>query len=137
MRRDTADPTAETPYTGYDDPDSSPFLLDRIRRNLVDTSENSLMDRVILVPDGGENILLSYRELKKNPVINRPGIVIIWEAGTASALDDGRVGGGRDVGSANAFSSLLDGRSLTFEIRSGKIYDRETGTEWNSRGSCP
>ena len=127
-------PYGRNPYAGYDGPGDSPFLLDRIRRNLVDTSKNGLLDRVLLVPLKEGDILLSYRELRENPVVNKQGLVIFWEEGTASPLDANRIAGGRDVGSANAFSSSIDGRDLSFELRGGTLYDMETGTHWTSLG---
>jgi Protein of unknown function (DUF3179) len=126
-------PYGRNPYEGYDDPDASPFLLDRIRRKLIDDSENALLDRVILVP--GENkILISYKQLRQNPVFNSETAFIFWSAGTASALDKGRVGGGRDVGTANAFYPFANSQRLTFELHDKGFRDIQTGTIWNSLG---
>jgi hypothetical protein len=129
-------PYGRNPYEGDDGEGKSPFLLDRVRRNLVDTSQMGLLDRVLLVPREGEDLLLSYKELRENPVVNAEDIVVFWEAGTASPLDGRRIAGGRDIGTANAFSPSLDGRRLSFRLKDGAIYDRETGSRWSGRGTA-
>lgn len=126
-------PYGRNPYEGYDDPEASPFLLDKIRRRQIDDSENALLDRVILVP-GDNRILISYKELRQNPVFNSESAVIFWSDGTASALDKGRVGAGRDVGTANAFYPFVGTRQLTFEVHQMGFRDIQTETIWNSLG---
>ena len=63
-------------------------------------------------------------------------MVIFWAAGTASALDASSIAGGRDVGSANAYSRLVDGRELHFSVEDGGVVDQETGSEWNLLGQA-
>lgn len=135
LSRDTgySRPYGRNPYEGYDDPGATPFLLDRVRRKQVDDSEYALLDRVLLVP-GRENILVSYRELRQEGVYNSDEAVVFWTPGTASALDKKRVGGGRDVGSANAFSPYAGSVRLVFESHPGGFRDRQTGSVWNSLG---
>jgi hypothetical protein len=61
-------------------------------------------------------------------------IVVLWEAGTASALDQRRIAEGRDVGASGVFVPVADGRRLTFEVRGGTFLDRQTGSEWTLSG---
>jgi hypothetical protein len=50
-------------------------------------------------------------------------IVILWQAGTASALDAASVAGGRDVGAAAAYSRIVDERTLTFQRDGERLTD--------------
>jgi Protein of unknown function (DUF3179) len=61
-------------------------------------------------------------------------VAVFREPGTASALDEGAVAAGRDVGSAAVFSRRLDGRILTFRSEGDLIVDEQTGSEWNPLG---
>ncbi len=98
------------------------------------------MARVVTVDLGGEAIAYPYDVLQTVRVVNdtvggKP-VVVFWSGGTASALDNSAVAGGRDVGSAAVFSPELDSRRLTFHIAGEWITDTETGSEWNLLGKA-
>ena len=63
-------------------------------------------------------------------------LVVIWESGTASALDASGIASGRDVGSAAVFERDLDGQTLSFSFEDGEIVDDQTGSEWNVLGEA-
>ena len=79
-----------------------------------------------------------YEVLRESPTINDvvdgEPVAVLWQKGTASALDEDSVGAGRDVGSAGVFSRRLDGSTLTFRSEGGTILDEETGSAWNALG---
>ena len=59
-------------------------------------------------------------------------MVVFWTEGTASAPDMPNVASGRDVGSANAFSPVLDKERLTFSAQDDIFFkDENTGCIWN------
>ncbi len=122
------------PYAGYDDVDNSPFLYEG-----PDTPGTlPPMARVITVDSGGEAVAYPYDVLWHARVVNDTvggePVVVLWERGTASALDEGAVAAGRDVGSAGVFSRTLDGRTLTFRSEGDRIVDEQTGSEWSPLG---
>ena len=124
----------QNPYAGYDDVDSSPLLYEG-----PDTpGDLPPMARVITVDAEGEPVAYPYEVLRETPAVNDvvdgEPVAILWQEGTASALDENSVEAGRDVGSAGVFSRRLDGRALTFHSEGGTILDEETGTEWNALG---
>jgi hypothetical protein len=49
-------------------------------------------------------------------------------------LDSTQIREGRDVGAAVAYSRVLDGTTLDFEFKDGKIFDVQTDSEWNILG---
>jgi thiol-disulfide isomerase/thioredoxin len=121
------------PYAGYDDVNQTPFLYDGPR-----TPGRLLpMERVVTVELNGEPVAYPYTLMQEvhvvNDVVGREPIVVLWEAGTASALDSGSVAQGRDVGTVNTFSRNLDDRTLVFRYDGERIVDG-TGSEWNVLG---
>jgi hypothetical protein len=126
----------QNPYAGYDDIDSSPFLYDG-----PDTpGDLPPMARVIAVDAEEGPVAYPYEVLRDSPAINDvvdgEPIVVLWQRGTASALDESSIDAGRDVGSAGVFSRRLDGETLTFRSEGDAILDRETGSEWSVLGEA-
>ena len=69
-----------------------------------------------------------------NDTIAAADVVVLWEPGTASALDSGEIAEGRDVGAGAAFLREMDGEVLDFSFDGVKIVDEQTGSEWNVLG---
>lgn len=124
------------PYTGYDNINSSPFLY----RGPDTPDALPAVARVLTVDLGEEAVAYPYSILEEikvvNDTIDGEDIVVFWEAGTASALDSSSIAEGRDVGTANAFSRLVDGESLTFSFDGENIVDDKTGSVWNILGQA-
>ncbi|MDQ3637635.1 MAG: DUF3179 domain-containing protein, partial [Actinomycetota bacterium] len=126
----------QNPYAGYDDVDSSPFLY----RGPGTPGDLPPMARVITVDAQGESVAYPYEVLRESPatndVVDGEPIAVLWQRGTASALDKKSIDAGRDVGSAGVFARKLDGRTLTFRSEGGGIFDEQTGSEWNVLGEA-
>ena len=124
------------PYTNYDDLDRSPFLYE----GPATPGDLPQMARVLGVDVEGEAVAYPYGGLESARVINDAvggvPIVVLWQPGTASALDAARIAEGDDVGSATALSRELDGRTLTFALEGDRIVDEETGSEWSFFGEA-
>lgn len=78
------------PYRGYDT-SRRPFLYN----GEMPPHGIGPLERVVRVGDRAWPL----SRLRDEPVINEAGIEVTWVAGQASALDTGRIGRGRDVGS--------------------------------------
>lgn len=126
-------PYGSNPYNGYDG-SPRPFLYDGPET----PGGLSPMTRVLHVDVAGESAVYPYTLLRNKRLIQDEiagvPIVVIWQPGTASALDATSVASGRDVGSANAFRRVLDGRTLEFAFRDGRITDTDTGSSWDVAG---
>jgi hypothetical protein len=122
------------PYVGYDDVDSSPFLF----RGPATPGALPPMARVLTVDLNGEAVAYPYDVLAErvvvNDVVGGQPVAVFWQSGVASALDSGSIAQGRDVGSAAAYSPMVDGRQLTLINQRGRIVDAETGSVWNLLG---
>ena len=93
-----------------------------------------------MIATPNEAVAYPYEVLSQVRVINdqvdgQP-ILILWQKGVASALDTSIISEGNDVGSAAAYSRLLDNRMLTFEWSNEQVRDVETGTIWDIFGNA-
>jgi hypothetical protein len=98
------------------------------------------MTRVLTVDINDEAVAYPFGLMREGNVINDmvggEDIVVLWAEGTASALDTQNIPDGQEVGSAVAYSRLLDDMTLTFIITDGKILDEQTNSEWNILGQA-
>ncbi len=121
------------PYSGYDKPGNRPFLM----RGPLDRRLPA-MERVAAVEFGGKAKAYPFGKLRQVGVVNDElggeVYVVIFRAGTRSALDGSLISDSRDVGTAVVYSRMLDGKRLTFERKGKKVVDRETGSHWNIMG---
>ncbi len=137
LSRDTGNPRdyGRNPYPGYDRADQAPFLFEGVVDGRVAPKE-----RVVTVDSADEAVAYPYSELRKVGLVNDrvagQAIVVIWESGTASALDAPLIDEGQDVGSTGVFSPEADGRSLTLRrvAPDAPIRDVETGSTWDVTG---
>ncbi len=124
------------PYAGYDNVNSSPFLY----RGPETPGVLPAVARVLTIDLNGEAVAYPYDVLQGvrmvNDTVGGTEVVVLWQGGTASALDASRIAEGRDVGAASAYSRVLDGETLTFSLDGGRIVDDQTGSEWNVLGQA-
>jgi hypothetical protein len=123
------------PYLGYDDMDSSPFLLSG-----VPDPRLRPMERVVAVTLEGMDKAYPYRVLAQQRVVydtvGAQPIVVLYSTGTASALDAGSMAQSRDVGATGVFLPQLDGRAITLVAHGDAFIDTETRSTWNILGKA-
>ncbi|MBI3827342.1 MAG: DUF3179 domain-containing protein [Candidatus Rokubacteria bacterium] len=121
------------PYGSYDQPELRPFLF-----NGRPDTRRPPKERVVGVKIGETAKAYPWPILAERRVlhdaIDREALVIFFQPGALSALDDARIERSRAVGATAVYSRMLDGKSLTFEANEGGFRDRETGTTWNLLG---
>jgi len=121
------------PYADYDEPMVGPFLY----RGQLDPRRPP-KERVVGVQIGDTARAYPWPVLKHAQVINDTlagePIVVLYQPGTLSALDQTQMEQSRDVGAATVFSRRLGDRVLTFEAAGASFRDRETGSLWNLLG---
>ena len=123
------------PYAGYDRQESP---IRRFFRGRPD-ARLPAMERVVAVDFNNESIAVPFSVLREKRVVAEEvggmPIVVFWAPGTASALDNGRIHRGRDVGSSGVFDPRIGGRSLRFTPDGdGQFTDIETGSTWDILG---
>ncbi|CAN5626092.1 DUF3179 domain-containing protein [soil metagenome] len=122
------------PYVGYDDRRNSP-IASFFRRD----SDPRLpaMERVVAL-ELGKGWAVAFETMREqrvvNAVVERTPLAVFWQPGAASALDQGEISRGRDVGQTAVFDRRLEGRTLTFRAAGGGFQDAETGSRWDLAG---
>ena len=125
-------PYETPPYAGYANSDRNPFAYPgQVDRTLPVTS------RVLALNTDEKAVVYPFEFLAENPVINDVSdgidIVAVFDATTNSSFNI--YDRTREIaGSAAAFSRVVDGKALTFEIRSEGLVDIETGSIWTLSG---
>ena len=99
------------PYAGYDSVDSSPLFATRNE----DDDRLPPKERVVYVEVGDQAFAVPYPSLARARTIEiattEGTLVVHWEPGVASALDEAEIAAGRDVGAARVH---VDGESIPF-----------------------
>ena len=122
------------PYTGYDST-TSPFLFlgtpdDRLRAT----------ERVLGYHKGDTAVAYPLSAISRKKLIedsiDGQNVVIFFEPGQVSALDNASIERSKEVGSASMYIPEVDGRQLTFMVDGSKILDNETGSTWNVFGQA-
>ena len=123
----------QNPYAGYDSRRGPypGFFSGKIPGDLP------AMERVAAL-DIGDGWAVGFAALARLGAVNATfgglNFVVLWEEGSASAVDQRSISGGRDVGQSAVFDRRLGERVLTFERRDGRFRDKETGSNWNLAG---
>jgi hypothetical protein len=123
------------PYRGYDASDRTPFWLSGAPDPRLPP-----MERVVAITLEGQDKAYPYRVLAERRVVydtvGSQTVVVLYHAGTASALDGGRIAASRDVGATGVFLPQLDGRAVTLVAQGDAFIDRETQSTWNILGKA-
>ncbi|TAK21308.1 MAG: DUF3179 domain-containing protein [Chloroflexota bacterium] len=123
------------PYVGYDRIDQPPFLF----QGKLD-GRLPPMERVVVLEVGEEAVAYPFRVLRQRRIITDSvaggPLVVLYQPGTASALDAPEIARSRDIGAAGVFRPEVDGRILSFEWRNDTFVDRETGSRWSVLGKA-
>mgnify|MGYP001812909489 CR=1 FL=1 len=125
------------PYTGYDDPEGTPFLF----RGALD-ERTGAMARVVGIDLAGSSVAYLLDAIRQgqghatNTSVDGTDLVILWTPGQASALDDEVIAEGVDVGSVGVFMAQVDGTTLTFTHTDDGFVDSGTGSVWSITGEA-
>ncbi len=123
------------PYRSYDQPQLAPFLF----QGRLDP-RRAPKERVVGIKLGETARAYPWPVLAERRVVHdRVGdqdVVILYQPGTLSALDDDEIKHSRAVGATGAFRRVLEGRSLTFGATAEGFRDRETGSTWTVLGGA-
>lgn len=138
LSRETGYPRdyGHNPYLGYDDVNNPPFLY----QGPTTPGQLAPVARVLTIDLNGEAVAYPYETLEKigavNDTVGGEAVAVFWRAGTVSPLDSASTGSGRDVGTAAAFSRMVNEQTLTFMAKDGIIKDKETGSTWSILGAA-
>ena len=96
------------------------------------------MERVVDIENGGHYKIYPFKKIKKKKVINDDfngkRVAIFYSGKTVSVLDEKNIKDSHHIGTVTVFSSIVDGRRLTFKHKKGKFVDLETNSVWDITG---
>jgi hypothetical protein len=125
------------PYGGYDS-SGFPFLFDGEPDDRLHP-----LARVLGIAAGGDLVAFPYLTLEDlavggraavNATVGGEPVVILWQAGTVSAVDDQQIPESRDVGAVGGFGRRLGGHTLSFTATASGFVDEQTGSLWSISG---
>ncbi len=121
------------PYPGYDDITSQPFLFE----GEVD-GRFTAMTRVVGIELEESALAVPLVLLRERGVVPMTvagqDLTVWWLPGTVSALDEGAIVDGDDIGATGVFVPIVDGNALTFTPLGDGFTDEQTGSTWNLLG---
>lgn len=124
----------QNPYAGYDS-SARPFLYLGEPDPRIHATE-----RVLGYFKGDTAVAYPLPVIQEEQIIedtlDGQDVVIFYEPGQASALDQSSIENSKRVGSAGMFIPEINGQTLTFAMEDDKIVDNETGSEWNVFGQA-
>jgi len=124
----------DNPYVGYDTRRSplAGFVSARADDRLP------AMERVVAIDLGGETVAVPFTSLSEDRAVRvEVGgelLWVLWQEGTASALDTDRIATGRDVGASAVFYGRAGGRPLRLEPHDDGFRDRTSGSIFDLAG---
>lgn len=123
------------PYVGYDQPDTGLLF-----HTDPDDDRLALKARIIALTGDDETVAVERDAVAEQGVLeftlDGAGLVAWHVPGQVSALEDGRVAGGSDIGSVAVYVPTAGGEELTFAAADGTFTDAETESTWNILGEA-
>lgn len=126
-----------TPYVGYDQPTTKPFLFDGKSDDRLPPKER------VVAPLDGQPLAVPLSLVAQRRMVDLGDrgrdVVIFAAAGLRSALDAAELSAGHMIPAAGVFVPRAGGRRLTFHhsgAAAGLFVDDQTGTSWNILGEA-
>lgn len=120
-------------YAGYDGEWGYPHMLGRAPDLRLPS-----MERALGLAVNGQARAYPFSALADARVVNDSvggeSVVVFYEPGALSPFAGADGGERRAVGAATAYQASVGGIRLTFELRDGRVVDRQTGSEWSALG---
>lgn len=143
LSKNTGIPNAEESYginfyKNYDDPNNKPY--DRFFSPDEVDPRLPAMERIVDIRSSGEFKVYPFSAVKKNGVINDEfngkNVVLFYQPGTISVLDEKEIKNSKDVGMVTVFKPYFDGKLLKFKKIGDKFIDENTNSVWDITGRC-
>ncbi len=126
------------PYVHYDSISKNPYSRFFDEKNV--DGRLPAMERIIDIQDDGEYKVYPFTAIAEEGVINdqfkSKHVVLFYQSGTVSNMDDKELSNSKDVGSVTIFDPHVNGQLLTFTKKKTKFIDGQTGSYWDITGHC-
>lgn len=126
------------PYYHYDSISKNPYSRFFDEENV--DPRLPAMERVVDIQDEGKYKIYPFTLIAEKGVINdqfeSKNVVLFYQAGTVSNMDDKELSKSKDVGSVTVFDPYINDQILTFKKKGNKFIDEQTGSYWDITGQC-
>jgi len=123
------------PYRGYDDINSSPFLLQTKADKRL-----AAMRRVATITLKNSDKAYSYKILRAKKVINdefqNKKLVLFYNDNISSALDQTYISNSKNIGSVLVFDRVINNKLYEFYYKNKFFYDKQTNSKWDIFGNA-
>ncbi|MCF6180639.1 DUF3179 domain-containing protein [Lutibacter sp.] len=127
----------KNPYVKYDGknaPIQYFFDSDKVDKRLP------ALERIVDIEHNGDYKIYSFTSVAKKGVLNDTfkgtNVVLFYQSGTISVLDEKDISKSKDIGSVTIFKSKLNNKLLTFKKDKKFIIDTQTNSKWDITGYC-
>lgn len=128
----------KNPYKKYDDLGSKPY--GRFFKEEDIDKRLPAMERIVAIENEGSYKVYTFSTIRKHKVINdtfqSKNVVLFYQKGAVSVLDEGEISKSKDIGSVTVFSSDINAETLIFNRVKGHFEDTKTDSFWDSTGYC-
>ncbi|MDP2366563.1 MAG: DUF3179 domain-containing protein [Ignavibacteria bacterium] len=125
-------------YKNYDNPKGKPY--DRFFSPEDIDPRLPAMERIVDIRSAGEFKVYPFSAVEKTGVINDEfngkNVVLFYQPGTISVLDEKEIKDSKDIGMVTVFNPVLDGEKLKFKRIDNKFIDENTNSVWDITGRC-
>lgn len=126
------------PYNHYDSISKSPYSRFFEKENV--DPRLPAMERIVDIQDEGKYKVYPFATVAEEGVINdqfeSKHVVLFYQTGTVSNMDDKELVKSRDIGSVTVFQPYIDDQVLTFKKKGKYFIDDQTGSKWDITGKC-
>ncbi len=126
------------PYVNYDSKNNSPY--ERYFDNAIIDQRLEAMERIIDIKGEDGYKIYPFSTIVKegtlNDIYENKALVFFHTSGTVSVLDHSDISKSKSIGSVTVFSSVIDGKILTFKKINEEFIDNETASVWDITGLC-
>jgi hypothetical protein len=127
----------KNPYVKYDGktaPIQYFFDSDKVDKRLP------ALERIVDIEHNGDYKVYTFTSVAKKGVLNDvfkgTNVVLFYQPGTISILDEQDISKSKNVGSVTVFKSKLNNKLLTFKKDKRFIVDTLTNSKWDITGYC-
>ena len=122
------------PYAGYDDVSDTPFNFP------AQGDKPQPKEKLIAVGKGDSYVAYPYSVASRVHVIEDEiagePVVVFYDEGAVSALDNQRIALSRRSGSTGVFDRRIGDLTLNFSYHNGMFYDQQTQSIWDITGQA-
>jgi len=128
----------KNPYKNYDQANAKPY--DRFFSSNKIDSRLPPMERIVDIENNGKYKVYTFKDIEKEGALNdkfhNKKVVLFYNKGTVSILDQSEIKESKDIGTVTVFNRILEEDELSFKKKKDFFIDLQTNSHWDITGYC-